>query len=107
MAKLLTKEMMLEAEDLPSQEVDVPEWGGWVRLRGLSGAEASAFSSRLVRIGPDGKPQAVKLDNFMADLLSLCIVDESGQPLFSRTDVAALGRKSARVLKRLSDIATE
>lgn len=102
---LLNKQTILQVEDLPTQDVKVPEWGGTVRIRGLSGDQASKFSKKLVKIGPDGKPQVLQLDNFMAELLALTIVDENGEHVFNQADVEALGKKSAAVLKRLSDIA--
>jgi hypothetical protein len=106
--KFLSKADALAADDIPVRDVEVPEWGGWVRIRGLDGKAASQFSRQLVKIGKDGKPQATGLDNFMAKLLAVTIVDqESGKPIFNEDDLAALGAKSAKVLKRLSDIAAD
>jgi hypothetical protein len=47
------------------------------------------------------------MDNFMAELLVLTIVNENFEPLFNEADVEMLGMKSAAVMKRLSDIAME
>jgi len=104
----LDRSAILGADDLPFRDVDVPEWGGVVRIVGLDGKQASAFSRRMVRVGPDGKPQALGLDNFMAKLVALTLIDpQTGKPIFEEDDIEVLGKKSAKVLKRLSDIAAE
>ena len=35
----LTREQILEADDLPTESLDVPEWGGEVLIRALNGAQ--------------------------------------------------------------------
>jgi len=43
----LNKEQILRADDLKTEEVDVPEWGGSVRVRVLTGTERDAFESSI------------------------------------------------------------
>lgn len=100
---LLSKEKILSANDRPTEDVEVPEWGGTVRVRGLSGAERDAFESSL--LGPDGKPSPSRLANFRARLLARTLVDETGNRLFSDSEIKALGEKSGEVLSRLFDVA--
>lgn len=97
---LLTRDAILGAQDLQTQDVEVPEWGGSVRVRMLSGAERDAYGRML--IGADGKPS---MDGYRAKLLALCIVGEDGQPLFTPDDVNALERKSAGALERVYQVA--
>lgn len=97
---ILNKAAILAAEDLKTETVDVPEWGGEVRVRTLTGTERDAFESSLV--GEGGKRQ---LENLRAKLLSLAIVDENGARIFSDGEAAMLGGKSAAVLDRLFDVA--
>ncbi|RJP53627.1 MAG: hypothetical protein C4583_04375 [Anaerolineaceae bacterium] len=105
--KFLSVEEILSADDIPSCDEYVPEWGGWVHLVGLDGREASQFSKRMVRI-VNGKPVAQGLDNFMAKLLADTIRDpQTNQRMFTVEQVEALGRKSAMVLKRLAAKASE
>ncbi|MBI5964940.1 MAG: hypothetical protein HY863_15785 [Chloroflexi bacterium] len=106
MNQLLSKSSILAAQDLPFENVDVPEWGGTVRVIGLNAKDAQRYSSRLVVINPlDGKVQKLKLDTVMTDLLVRTIVDENNDPLFSEDDIEALGKKSAQVLTRLFEVA--
>jgi len=101
----LTHDAILAVEDLPFEDIEVPEWGGAVRVAGLSGKSATDFSAKLVQMNPDGSIKSLSMDNFMAELLVLTLVNEKFKPLFSKDEVEALGEKSAAVLKRLSDIA--
>jgi len=100
---LLTKDQILAAQDRPYEDVEVPEWGGRVRIRGLSGAERDAFEASM--IGPDGKPSPQRFRNFRARLLAQTLVNEQGERLFSDADIKSLGEKSGDVLARLFEIA--
>jgi len=102
---LLSRDQITAADDRRWEDVPVPEWGGEVRVVGMSGTDRNGYQSSLVRIGPDGKPQGVNLDNQTAKLLARCLVDEDGKPLFSLKDIAVLGAKNGAVLERLSKVA--
>ena len=55
----LSREDILKAEDLPTEEVPVPEWGGSVLVRGLTGRERDLFeTSMMVRQGAQFIPDA-------------------------------------------------
>lgn len=97
---LLNRDQILSADDIPSEVVDVPEWGGQVKVRALSGAERDRIEGSL--LGKGGKPQ---LNNFRAKLAAACMVDDTGAPLFAESDVVALGRKSASALDRVAEAA--
>ena len=99
----LTRDQILAAEDLPAEDVDVPEWGGVVRVRGLNGTERDAFEASVVE--QRGKKTRVDMANFRAKLSAKCLVDADGQRLFSERDVGLLGRKSAAALQRVFEVA--
>lgn len=87
----LTRDEILSAQDLPTEDVDVPEWCGVVRVRGLSGTARDEYeAARFDRI-----------PNLRAKFASLCIVDEHSAPLFTDVDVVRLGQKSAQALERV------
>lgn len=100
---LLTREQILGATDIITELVPVPEWGGEVLVRGLSGAERDRFEASIVDVR--GKRRSVNLLNVRARLVALAIVDESGQRVFRAGDVEALGAKSAAALSRVFDAA--
>lgn len=92
----LTRDSILSALDSKLEAVDVPEWGGTVYIRTMSGAERDKFEVEIL----DAKGK-VTADNIRAKLLAKCLSDEKGTRLFSDADVEALGGKSANVLERL------
>ncbi len=101
----LTRDQILQANDTIFKEVVVPEWGGTVRVKGLTGVERDKFESGLIE--RQGKKTIFKLDNIKARLVALSVVDETGKRLFREEDVLALGRKSAKALNRIADVCRE
>ena len=93
---VLDRDAILGAQDLPHEDVVVPEWGGTVRVRAMTGAERDKMISGLV--GEDGKPD---MSNYRQRLLAATIIDESGAHLFTTDDMIAIGAKSATVLDRV------
>ncbi len=82
--------------------VDVPEWGGRVFVRAMSGFERDAFE--LGMLGPDGKADK---RNFRARLAAACLCDVNGHPLFTPADAVKLGAMHAAALSRVFDVAAE
>lgn len=101
---LLTKDQILSASDMPTRDVEVPEWGGTVRVRSLTAAERDEFEASVAQAGPDGKSN---LKNVRARLCMRALVDDAGSQMFSQGDIALLGRKSAKALDRVFDAARE
>lgn len=100
---LLSRDQILDAVDLKTEEVQVPEWGGSVLVRGLNGTERDAYENGLIRM--EGQSAKSNLLNMRAKLVALCLVDEKGGRLFADTDIRALGRKSAAALERVYEVA--
>lgn len=106
MTTYLSAEQILGAGDLAIEDVEVPEWGGTVRVRELSGTERDKFESQFV--GKDaGSVRAEGLEGFRARLAAASMIDAEGRKLFrSVAEVKRLGEKSARALQRVCDVAT-
>ena len=100
---LLSKTAILAAQDLQTEDVEVPEWGGAVRLRSFNGRERDAFEASMVR--GDGRDRRVDLTNRRARLVGLTVIDESGQRLFTDEEADLLGAKSGAALDRVFAIA--
>jgi hypothetical protein len=100
---LLSKIQILTADDLVTRDISVPEWGGEVRIKTLTGAERDQYEADSVKMNK-GKRE-VNMANMRARLIAMCAVDENGQPLFTRADVMKLGQKSAVALERVFDAA--
>jgi hypothetical protein len=102
----LNREDILKAEDVQTREVDVPEWGGTVLVRGLSGYDRDAYQASMMQMQADG--QAIpELGNMTAKMVARAVVDEAGVPLFNELDVGRLGQKSGAALARVYDAAME
>ncbi|GHI91272.1 hypothetical protein [Streptomyces olivaceus] len=102
---LLSKDQITKADDRKWEDVPVPEWGGSVRLLGMSGTERNAYQSSLVVLGPEGKPSRMNMADQLAKLVGKCLVGEDFERLFTDKEVKALGAKNGAVLERLGKIA--
>ena len=97
----LSKAAILKANDLPREKVTIPEWGGDVFVRTMTGVERDAFE---VMTGGDGNSPG-NLRNIRARLAVLVMCDENGERLFEEADAAELGKKSGQALDRIFAVA--
>lgn len=100
---LLNKEQIKSVSDLETLDVEVPEWGGTVRLKSLTGAERDRFEAGVVQ--GQGRNTTVNMQNLRAKLVAQSAIGEDGKPLFTEEDVKWLGEKSAKALNRLFNAA--
>lgn len=103
---------LLDTDDLPKTEVQIPEWGlggeGQPKafIRTMSGAERDAYEASNLRPGEGGKLQ-VTFENISARLVARCLVDAEGQRIVPDEHIDKLGKKSAKVLNRLYRVAQQ
>lgn len=102
---LLSKDAILGADDRRWEDVEVPEWGGTVRLMGLSGSERNDYQASLVVVGSQGQVQRLNMKDQTARLLAKCLVNDAFDRLFTDAEVKQLGAKNGAVLDRLHKIA--
>ena len=100
--RLLSAADILRAQDITTEDVAVPEWGGTVRVKALSAGERDAFEASLLE--GKGKQQKTNLANVRAKFVARVLVNEQGVRLFTDADVQQLGRKSAAALERVFDV---
>lgn len=91
---MLTRDMILSAADRKPVPVNVPEWGGQVFVRTMSGVELIAYQERFV--GKDDQSEAA-----MVGLIASTTCDESGNLLFSMDDVPQLSKRNSVALLRI------
>ena len=93
----LSKTAILAAKDTKlSDPVPVPEWGGDVFVKTLTGTERDAFEDAYAEN---------KMKAFRCRFLVLTLCDDAGQRLFEDGDVGELGQKSSVVINRLFEAA--
>lgn len=95
---LLTRDQILGASDLPTKEVEVPEWGGSVLVRSITAKDRDEFEQALVQAR---EAKRFAPENVRARYVAACVVGEDGKPLFTPKDVEALGAKSFAALDRV------
>lgn len=98
---MLSRDQILAADDLPTEEVDVPEWGGAVLVRGMQGNERDRFEMSMYMTKDNLEEKAI----VRARVVAWCTLGEDRKALFTPKDVEWLGRKSARALDRVFDVA--
>ncbi|HZR23245.1 MAG TPA: hypothetical protein VFA59_06640 [Vicinamibacterales bacterium] len=101
---VLTREQLLAAAQavaLPIQQIDVPELGGSVIVRGMSAHDRDAFEGELM----NARRRRMTLENVRARLAVRCLVDGAGQRLFTDEDVVVLGGLRADVMDRVCTVA--
>jgi len=103
----LSADDILNAEDLKPEPVDVPEWGGTVLVRGMTGTERDQFEAAMLKDNMSGVSKDKAMDNYRARLAAATIVDENGARLF-RGDavVKRLGAKNAQALTRVVEVSS-
>lgn len=106
---MLTRAAILAAVDTAAEDVSVPEWGGVVRVRGLTAAERDQWEASLNRVEVrNGRTRVIPdRGTIRARLVSMAVIDPAtGQRLFSEADVGALAKKSAAPVSRIYDVAS-
>ena len=71
----LTKEQILEAQDIQREEVEVPEWGGTVYVKSLSGADLGQYEAALAEMGANGTVRRMRVEQARVMLATLTICD--------------------------------
>jgi len=93
---MLSKASILAVKDFTYKDIEIPEWGGSVRVRGLSAAERDKFE---MEAGVNND-----LVNMRARFITTCIIDENGESLFSQKEATKIGEKNASVVNRIFDV---
>ncbi len=99
--RILTKDIIKKVDDMKTQVVDVPEWGGYVIVKGISGNERDWIESKIYQASQE---EYYDID-IRAALVAMSVVDENGGRVFEKEDVEWLGMKSAIALNRAAEVA--
>lgn len=91
----LNRSQILASWDLKTDEVKVPEWGGTVFVRTMTGTQRDELEVRL----KDNK------SNVRAYVAARTVCDEVGDLIFSDKDIPELGKKSGAALDRIFEAA--
>ena len=96
----LKRDDILNVDDLKTIDVEVPEWGGTVCVKMMSGKERDDFEASVVSF-KNGK-QNVTTANIRAKLVQKTVIDpETKELIFTVADIDSLGKKSSAALDRV------
>ena len=95
---MLTRDQILSGPKPEVVDVEVPAYGGAVKVKQLSIAERDRFEIENAKAG--GK-------NFRARLVVLTAVDDAGRPIFSAADVPTLSALAGHVLEPIVEAAVK
>jgi hypothetical protein len=101
----LSRDAILAADDIEYDTLEVPQWGGTVRVRALTGTERDAYEASMSQ--QRGKNYVRNLANIRAKLVVKCVVDDDGVRIFTDQDAPALGKKSAAALDLIFEVAAK
>src|SRR6266540_2523606 len=98
-------EILASASNRPMEEIHLPELGGYVWVRGLTGKEREDYEASVMQ--RRGGQLVPNLTNARAKLIVISLVDADGKPMFYEHEVLELGSIPARTLQRIWDKACE
>jgi len=98
----LDKKRILSADDLGKETLSIPEWGGDVIVRGLTGEEREEYEN-MAAANKAGDKNATR--HWRARLVAATVIDDDGNDVFGPADVQALSHKNAAILDRIVDVA--
>lgn len=101
--RLSRADILKKVHDVPTEDVDVPEWGGTVAVRGMTGRERDSWEAAMFE--QRGKKMIANPDNVRAKLIARCVIDEDGGRLFTDSDADQIGDLPAGALSRVYEVA--
>ena len=102
--ELLSKDDILGMDDVPVEEVIVPQWGGKkVLVSGFTAAGWNAYQAAVTEI--KGATRKAKLENSTAKLVQRTVITRERKLVFSEADIEKLGTKSSAALELLARVA--
>lgn len=93
----LSKDDIFRADDILTSDVEVPEWGGTVRIKAWTVAQGDMYGEKLAKHHKD----ETFMSQFREFMVAQSVIDENGKLMFCTADIVKLGQKSPAALKRI------
>jgi hypothetical protein len=97
----LTRDQILTVPDIVTEEVNIPQWGGSVRVRSMQQRGRFEFT----HMDRKGNNYAEAVTMMRARLVALAVVDHEGKRLFSDADVDTLNQKNPAAIETIFKVA--
>lgn len=104
MSKLLTHEQILaamERREVATTEVHIPELGGSVKVREMSGSLRNRLEATYATIRGGGDAKA--LDTVTAQIVAMCVLDDSDRPMMTVNEVKRLAAACPKAVFRMRE----
>jgi len=102
--QVLTRESILNAQDIETVFFPVHEWGGGTYLKAFDGRDRDKFEEYITnKKGGKGKNANIDIKGVKALAIVRSAVDAEGSFVFTEKDIPELNRKSAKAISRLFD----
>jgi hypothetical protein len=98
---LLTFDDIVAASDIRYEYVDVPEWGGRLKLKSLTGEERGKVFTAIRAHGKQIHDEDEAQSIFYARVIAASAVDEDDKPVIGQKNALALTKKSSSALNRV------
>ena len=101
----LTRGNIESVNDLPTAEVEVPEWNGHVVVQTMTGGDRDAFQHEVLkRSTEDGK---MDIRGIKAMLVQHTVIDDDGELMWEPEDLDIIQGKSPVAIDRIYDEAAK
>jgi len=97
MSDFLTVGKILDSGDISYEPLEIPEWGGKVLLKSLSGEERDRVESLARRFS------AGEIPGYSAEIAAMTVCDGNKKLLFADADLPRLRKKSGAILRKIFD----
>ena len=94
----LNKDQILKAIDANTIEMEIPEWGGSILLRGMTGKARNEYE---FWASSQNKSDVADFRGIRERLIISCAVDDNGKPLFTLDEVDELAAKNSEIIDRI------
>ncbi|NNF76424.1 MAG: hypothetical protein HKN05_00205 [Rhizobiales bacterium] len=95
---MLDRKAILSADDIPKGDLEIPEWGGTIQVRGFNARERTLVTEMYLKAQKEGRIQPKSIHAIVA---VWCVLNGSG-PMFTDDDIEALEAKSPEALDRIA-----
>ncbi len=107
--RYLTRDDVNNVDDHVEEDVEIPEWGGWLRVKGLTGSERDLFEGSIVDVNAKGD-RRMNVKGMRAKLMVMSVVHppghkDAGERVYTDLDADWLGEKSAAAVDRVFTVA--
>lgn len=100
---MLTRDQILGANDLAQETVTIPEWGGDIIIREMTGKQRDLLEGMMAsRMSPSGQIMSTK--DLRAKMTVMSVIGEDGEPMFNDKDIASISGKSGKALDRIVEV---